>query len=396
MVADSAESQLSEWSDAEKLRMAGILVEASLAEGKTPSSKDQQLRYTALARSLNHRTMHMLGLPNSLLPEAEANLSATLFSALKAAQHSDSDDKVEATRAAHSQGWGGMIGRNLATGAGIIAGGVLIGVTGGLAAPAIAAVLAPLGIGGLLAGGAAPVLLGTLFGVGGGGLAGRRVRERWKGVAEFSFVEVGAGTRATKEEVDDLLEVRKRLSVKKEAEKKAANAAASKQGDGTPGVQGQLEEGTSTPNEKTQTSSTTEPVERPESPELDDAAAAKAVERNKEALEERLLHLTLESGPRGNVPLESGSRRSSLDSQRPSLENPDDKNLSEVKKLPSLTVSWIWTCCLDRADPLGDHRRSWLIDGLKDRGHHRLARDLYRTISPDSRFCFTYSRLFRG
>jgi hypothetical protein len=92
---------------------------------------------------------------------------------------------------------------------------VLIGVTGGLAAPAIAALLAPLGIGGLLAGGAAPVVLGTLFGVGGGGLAGRRVRERWRGVEEFGFVEIGAGTKATSEEVEDLKQARERYQARK-------------------------------------------------------------------------------------------------------------------------------------------------------------------------------------
>lgn len=91
-----------------------------------------------------------------------------------------------------------------ATGAGVVVGGVLIGVTGGLAAPAIVAALAPLGLGAVLTAGAAPIVLGTLFGLTGGGLAGWRVSERWRGVDEFAFVEVGAGTRPTPEEVDDL------------------------------------------------------------------------------------------------------------------------------------------------------------------------------------------------
>lgn len=76
-------------------------------------------------------------------------------------------------------------------------GGVAIGLTGGLAAPAILALLpASLGI---LSASTAPVVLGTLFGLTGGGLAGKRVSRRWAGVGEFEFVEVGR--EAEKKEV---------------------------------------------------------------------------------------------------------------------------------------------------------------------------------------------------
>lgn len=67
-------------------------------------------------------------------------------------------------------------------------GSVALGLTGGLAAPAILALLPMLGF---LTPAAAPVVLGTLFGLTGGGLAGRRVRRRWGGVGEFEFVELG-------------------------------------------------------------------------------------------------------------------------------------------------------------------------------------------------------------
>lgn len=77
-------------------------------------------------------------------------------------------------------------------------------MTGGLAAPAIAAMLAPLGIGAALSATAAPFVIGSLFGLTGGGLAGRRVSQRWKGVDEFSFVEIGANSKPTKEEVDEI------------------------------------------------------------------------------------------------------------------------------------------------------------------------------------------------
>jgi len=69
-------------------------------------------------------------------------------------------------------------------------GGVALGLTGGLAAPAILALL-PASLG-LLTPAAAPVVIGTLFGLTGSGLAGRRVRRRWAGVGEFEFVDLRA------------------------------------------------------------------------------------------------------------------------------------------------------------------------------------------------------------
>lgn len=218
-IRSSTKEAFPEWTEEEKKRMASILVEASLAveAEKAKANKEEALRYTPLARSLSHRTIDLLSLDPACLPRAEKDLGTTLFKALEAA--SDSSDKVESTVASHSQGWGGSLGRKLATGAGVIAGGVLIGVTGGLAAPAIAALLAPLGIGGILAGGAAPVVLGTLFGVGGGGLAGKRVRERWRGVEEFSFLEVGAGTKQTKEEEEEMKAAKERYKERQKTKK---------------------------------------------------------------------------------------------------------------------------------------------------------------------------------
>ena len=101
-------------------------------------------------------------------------------------------------------------------------GGVAIGLTGGLAAPAILALL-PATIG-ILSPAAAPLLLGSFFGLAGGGLAGRRVNRRWAGVGEFEFVEVGREDESAAEENAVVLpyEVRKKKGapVEKEAEKK--------------------------------------------------------------------------------------------------------------------------------------------------------------------------------
>ncbi|OCF30723.1 hypothetical protein I317_02546 [Kwoniella heveanensis CBS 569] len=322
-VKRSADEQRDEWSEDEILRIAGVLIEASLAADDTDikKKKDEEgaLKYTPIARALSYRTLELLGLPaRELVPQAEKNLSNTLFHALKAAAEKENQEKVEKARAAQSQGWGGSLGRHLATGAGVVAGGVLIGVTGGLAAPAIAAVLAPLGIGGILSASAAPVVLGTLFGVGGGGLAGRRVRERWKGVEEFSFIEVGDGHRATQEELDDLQEAKKRAKAKQdeEAKKKQEEAAGGKAASLTHDEKVMVDEAALGQGEVEQ-----------------DRDAEKAVQEGRLDLEQRLLNLSLESGTRAMSTTVGNSPRVSLDQAK------EEKALTETKKPPSLTAT---------------------------------------------------------
>lgn len=210
----------------------------------------------------------------------------------------------------------------------MIAGGVLIGVTGGLAAPAIAALLAPLGIGGLLAGGAAPVVLGTLFGVGGGGLAGRRVRERWRGVEEFGFVEIGAGTKATVEEVEDLKIAKERYQARKKKEKDQQDGEGAKEKDPATDAEGQGGK-----------------------EEKSEAEVKAEVEQDRLALEEKLLHLSLD-----NTSKVSESPRQSLD------QAPAEKDIAQTNKPPSLTVS-------PRSPPQGpnsantpvNRRQSWYL-----------------------------------
>ncbi|KIR51494.1 hypothetical protein I315_05975 [Cryptococcus gattii Ru294] len=310
-VKASASDQRGEWSEQEVIRISGVLVEASIAgEGDENGNgkKDEALKYSPIARAFTYHTLELLGLPaKELVPQAEKNLSHTLFRALLAASEKDQQEKMESTRAAHSQGWGGALGRHLATGAGVVAGGVLLGVTGGLAAPAIAAVLAPLGIGTVLSASAAPVVLGTLFGVGGGGLAGRRVRERWRGVEEFSFIEVGDGHKPTQEEIDDLKVSHKNVN-QKAAEKERKEQVTEK-----PGIEGEKEEEGDGTISKEQ--------------------AAKNVEAGRLDLEQKLLNLTSQSGVDTNAP-------SSTDSRPASLENAnEEKELAEAKRPPSLTAT---------------------------------------------------------
>ncbi|KAL1409885.1 hypothetical protein Q8F55_003884 [Vanrija albida] len=188
------------WEAEDRDALARTLVQACLAPKQGDKDKPKVV-YTAAARAASHLTLSLLGLDAGLLlPRAEAEVGATLAAALEDAH---TDEAVDAAREKQRHGWGGKLGRGLATGAGVIAGGVLIGVTGGLAAPAIIAALAPLGFGAVSAA-VAPFVLGTLFGLTGGGLAGARVADRWRGVDEFSFVEVGAGTKPSADEVEDL------------------------------------------------------------------------------------------------------------------------------------------------------------------------------------------------
>lgn len=89
----------------------------------------------------------------------------------------------------------GTWGKWAAMGGGFIAGGLVIGLTGGLAAPLIAPALVGLTGVSFLATSGGIIMLGTLFGLGGGGLAGYRVERRLRGVSSFSFAELATEAR---------------------------------------------------------------------------------------------------------------------------------------------------------------------------------------------------------
>ena len=118
-VRQSTSDQLDEWTDDEKLRMAAILVEASLAgdpdkDDKAKAKEHDALKYTSLAKGLNHKALECLGLKGAgeLLARAEKDLASTLFKALKASQEGSSA-KVEESREKQAHGWGGKLGRQL-------------------------------------------------------------------------------------------------------------------------------------------------------------------------------------------------------------------------------------------------------------------------------------------
>ncbi|KAF8607383.1 DUF726-domain-containing protein [Ceratobasidium sp. AG-I] len=154
---------------------------------KTSEAVAKAFGYTAPSRAILTHTLSLLSIPTSTLLEVEKTSGRDLFEELKQAEMKE---KSEAARKEQEDGWGGKWGRWAATGGGVILGGVAIGLTGGLAAPALVPLLP------FLSASTAPIVLGSLFGVAGGGLAGNRVRNRWGGVERFEFEQVSGGDEA--------------------------------------------------------------------------------------------------------------------------------------------------------------------------------------------------------
>ncbi|QRV99001.1 membrane protein [Ceratobasidium sp. AG-Ba] len=140
--------------------------------------------YSAGSRAVLIRTLELMSIPTINLLEVEKNLGRDLFHQLR---EEEMKEKSEAARKEQEHGWGGKWGRWVATGGGVILGGVAIGLTGGLAAPALVPLLP------FLTASTAPIVLGSLFGIAGGGLAGQRVRTRWGGVEYFEFEQISGG-----------------------------------------------------------------------------------------------------------------------------------------------------------------------------------------------------------
>ncbi|KAK5048627.1 hypothetical protein LTR84_005718 [Exophiala bonariae] len=146
--------------------------------------------YTAESRVLLLRITSSLGLPMKLLAEDETQVAKGLLESAKQHMNADADTKKKAEENASSRKW--------KVGLGAAAGAVLIGVTGGLAAPLLAA-----GVGSLMGGiglgatatagylgalaGSAP-LVGALFGAYGGRMTGRVIDEYAREVDDFAFI----------------------------------------------------------------------------------------------------------------------------------------------------------------------------------------------------------------
>lgn len=175
------------------------------------------------------------------------------------------------------------------------------------------------------------------------------MRERWRGVEEFSFIEVGSGTKATKEEVEELRAARERYKAR---EKKGGDGEGNGSAKDTAEVEKSGEAETDQaikedkePIDPSETADEVGKVKLEESGEDDqnEADDEELVEHDRAKLEEKLLNLSIQTGTRTSVSSDTGSPRTSLDSPRPSLhQGKDEKALADAKKPPSLTVG---TCC---------------------------------------------------
>ncbi|KAJ4422187.1 hypothetical protein N0V82_003157 [Gnomoniopsis sp. IMI 355080] len=146
--------------------------------------------YPAESRVLMLRLASSLGLSMDLLAQDEMSTAKGLLEVAKQQMNADEETKKKAQDNSSSRKW--------KVGLGAVAGAVLIGVTGGLAAPLLAAgvgsMMGGLGLGataaagylGALAG-SAP-LVGVLFGAYGGRMTGKMVDEYAKHVQDFAFM----------------------------------------------------------------------------------------------------------------------------------------------------------------------------------------------------------------
>ena len=164
--------------------------------------------YTPLARYLVFAMAQILNIPTATVYSAEKAMAQQLYFVLSETQKAEEAQEGSTGGAASTAdrermkaaSEGAIAEREkknstwkwAATGAGFLAGGVLLGVTGGLAAPLIAPLLVTATGGALsfLATSGGAVLLGTLFGVTGGGLTAFRAKRRMEGIEEFEFVKI--------------------------------------------------------------------------------------------------------------------------------------------------------------------------------------------------------------
>jgi hypothetical protein len=147
-------------------------------------------QYSAHSRVLLLRLTSSLKLETDLLGEHEKSVALGLLATAASQMDAEATAKKQASNDAVSRKW--------KVGLAAVGGAVLIGVTGGLAAPLLAAglgtVMGGLGLGvvstylGALAG--SSVLVGSLFGAYGGKMTGRLMKQYAKEVQDFEFIPI--------------------------------------------------------------------------------------------------------------------------------------------------------------------------------------------------------------
>ncbi len=159
-----------------------------LVDGGGPGAR---LRYDARGRGVARRLARALGAPWAWIAQAETALCVALHLTPEAAAAKLAQEERAAAAAAAAGGGAGRggwgVGRYAKVGGAALVGGAVIGLTGGLATPAVVAGLgvlgAAVGAGGALAAGAAAfgglsTVLAVSFGGLGAGLVGYKARSR--------------------------------------------------------------------------------------------------------------------------------------------------------------------------------------------------------------------------
>ncbi|KAF2803595.1 DUF726-domain-containing protein [Mytilinidion resinicola] len=149
-------------------------------------------QYSAHSRILLLHLTSSLGLSVEVLAEDESNVARGLLEAVKQQMNADKETKKKAEENHSSRKW--------KVGLASVAGAALIGVTGGLAAPLLAAgvgsVMGGLGLGATAAAGylgtlaSSTVIVGGLFGAYGARMTGKMMDEYAKEVDDFGFVPI--------------------------------------------------------------------------------------------------------------------------------------------------------------------------------------------------------------
>uniref|UniRef100_A0A3B3S9V0 Transmembrane and coiled-coil domains 4 n=1 Tax=Paramormyrops kingsleyae TaxID=1676925 RepID=A0A3B3S9V0_9TELE len=168
--------------------------EPLLSVGATPvvqdlvsfSVKDGQ--YDARARVLIRHVSCLLRVPPQSLEEFEGTLGERL--------REGGEESEEESFRRRKKERGKKLRRYLLIGLATVGGGTVIGVTGGLAAPLVAAgVGAVIGAGGAAALGSAAgiAIMASLFGAAGAGLTGYKMKKRVGAIEEFEFLPLSSG-----------------------------------------------------------------------------------------------------------------------------------------------------------------------------------------------------------
>ncbi|ORX98585.1 DUF726-domain-containing protein [Basidiobolus meristosporus CBS 931.73] len=159
------------------------------ALGEHSKQENKVGEYDARSRSAIFAIAKLLQLPLEEVHYTEKRVSQELYFIKLSEQEIENnmDETTKSTIASHSKKnkkW-----RWIATGVSAVVGATAIGLTGGLAAPFVAAGISALGLGSaaFLASTAGVAVITSLFGIAGGGLAGFKVTKRMRNLREFYF-----------------------------------------------------------------------------------------------------------------------------------------------------------------------------------------------------------------